>query len=77
MSLFGLAEKKKIAALEKQVADQQKLIDQLLKLTERSMEAYAKAHNATKEALTIAKSLSEKSNDDEQAIKKQAHLRLL
>ena len=65
MSLFGLAEKKKIAVLEKQVADQQQLMDQMLKLTERSMDAYTKAHNAAKEALAIAKSLSEKANDNE------------
>jgi len=65
MSLFGLAEKKRIVELENQVAAQQQLLDQMLKLTERSMDAYAKAHNVAKEALAIAKSLSEKSNDDE------------
>ena len=56
MSLFGFAEKKRIAELEKQVADQQQLIDQMLKLTERSVDAYAKAHNIATEALAIAKS---------------------
>lgn len=65
MSLFGLAEKKRIAVLEKVIADQQQLLDQLIKLTERSMVAYAEAHNLANEALAIAKSLSEKSNDDE------------
>lgn len=65
MSLFGLAEKKRIVELEKQVAAQQQLLDQMLKLTERSMDAYTKAYNIAKEALAIAKSLSEKSNNDE------------
>lgn len=65
MSFFGLAEKKRIAVLENQVAAQQQIIDQLLKLTERSMDAYVKAHNIAKESLAIAKSLSDKSNDDE------------
>ena len=69
MSLFGLAEKKRIAVLENQVAAQQQIIDQMLKLTERSITAYAEAHNIANEALAIAKTLSEKSNDDEQAIK--------
>lgn len=65
MSLFGLAEKKRIAVLENQVAAQQQIIDQMLKLTERSITAYAEAHNIANEALAIAKTLSEKSNDDE------------
>lgn len=59
MSLFGLAEKKRIAVLENQVAAQQQLLDQMLKLTERSMDAYAKAHNIANEALAIVKGLSE------------------
>ncbi|WP_455656397.1 hypothetical protein [Phascolarctobacterium sp.] len=64
MSLFGLAEKKRIAELEKQVADQQLIIDQMLKLTERSLNAYADAHNIASEALAIAKRFSEKYSDD-------------
>lgn len=64
MSLFGLAEKKRIAVLENQVAAQQQIIDQMLKLTERSMTAYAEAHNIANEALAIAKRLSEKYSDD-------------
>lgn len=63
MSLFGFAEKKRIAELEKQVADQQQIIDQMLKLTERSLNAYADAHNIASEALAIAKRLSEKYSD--------------
>lgn len=55
MSLFGLAEKKRIAELEKQVAEQQKIIDQMLLLIERSMNAYVDAHNIANEALEIAK----------------------
>lgn len=65
MSLFGFTEKKRIAELEKQVADQQQIIDQMLKLTERSLNAYADAHNIAKEALVIAKSLSEKIDEEE------------
>lgn len=64
MSLFGLAEKKRIAVLENQVAAQQQLLDQMLKLTERSMDAYAKAHKIANEALAIVKGLSEKYSDD-------------
>ena len=55
MSLFGLSEKRRIAELEKQVADQQQIIDNLLKLTERSLNAYADAHSIATEAISIAK----------------------
>lgn len=65
MSLFGFTEKKRIAELEKQVADQQQLIDQMLKLTERSLNAYADAHSIASESLAIAKRLSEKFEDDD------------
>ena len=55
MSLFGLSEKRRIRELEKQVSDQQQIIDNLLKLTERSLNAYADAHSIVTEAITIAK----------------------
>lgn len=55
MSLFGLSEKRRIRELEKQVADQQQIIDNLLKLTERSLNAYADAHSIATEAISIAK----------------------
>ena len=55
MSLFGLSEKRRIRELEKQVSDQQQIIDNLLKLTERSLNAYADAHSIATEAITIAK----------------------
>lgn len=65
MSLFGIAEKRRIAELEKQVADQQQLIDQMLKLTERSLNAYANAHNIATEALAIAKKATASDKDDD------------
>ena len=55
MSLFGLSEKRRIAELEKQVADQQQIIDKLINLSERSVDSYAKAHNIATEAIAIAK----------------------
>lgn len=55
MSLFGLSEKRRIRELEKQVADQQQIIDNMLKLTERSLNAYADAHSIATEAISIAK----------------------
>ena len=55
MSLFGLSEKRRIAELEKQVADQQLIIDKLINLSERSVDSYAKAHNIATEAIAIAK----------------------
>lgn len=55
MSLFGLSEKRRIRELEKLVADQQQLIDNMLKLTERSLNAYADAHSIATEAISIAK----------------------
>lgn len=55
MSLFWLSEKRRIAELEKQVADQQQIIDKLINLSERSVDSYAKAYNIATEAIAIAK----------------------
>lgn len=65
MFFFGNSEKRRIAELEKQVADQQQIIDQMLKLTERSVNAYTQAHNIATEALAIAKKVTDKYCDDE------------
>lgn len=64
MSLFGIAEKRRIAELEKQIADQQQIIEQMLKLTERSVNAYSEAHNIATEALAIAKRATDKYDDE-------------
>ena len=54
MSLFGIKEKKRIRELESQLKSQQQIIDQMLKLTERSLNAYKEANSIAKNVIGIA-----------------------
>ena len=54
MSLFGIKEKKRIAELERKVSEQQQLIDKLIELSERSINAYKEANSIAKNVIGIA-----------------------
>lgn len=59
MSLLGFAEKKRIAELEKQLNSQQQIIDNLIKLSEKSVNTCIKSHNIAENLISILKKVTD------------------